>query len=160
MDGCHLVIHERCQWDPGSEEKWDILKASCVQVQSKDLLFFFSRSRDTFVWLTLCVCAFWKIGNKRNRLCLCWFNSSLEIRSFFFISFTGDCIIMMKIQINCVHMRWKVQQYYKSGTSSSAFFVFCDWMIGGSPDASWSPSWVWIWISFFFYIRSHVKQGG
>lgn len=49
---------------------------------------------------------------------------------------------MMKIQINCGHMRWKVQQSYNLLLQLVLFLCFSwlnDW---GQPDASWSPSWV------------------
>lgn len=79
----HLVIHERCQWDLGSGEGWDALSASYVQVHVEDFLFSFPAEADAHLSPSPCMCAFLKIGNKRNGLCLCCSDSSLEIRSFF-----------------------------------------------------------------------------
>lgn len=156
MDGCHLVIHEGCQRDPGSEEERDILRGAMASPVQRSL-FIFSRGWNTFVWLSDCVCAFWKIGNKRNWLYLCWSDSSLEIRSFFYL------------------LHWRLHHYdenpkklcsqrsegaavLQSVTSSSALLYVFGWLNDwGQPDASWSPSLVWIWISFFFLHQIKCK---
>lgn len=120
----HLVIHERCQWDLGT--------AGSVQVQSRVFPFFFSSwSRQKCICLPHPACVlffFLKIGNKRNGLRLCCSDSSWEIRSFFLISFTRDCIIMMKSQINCAHVHCRAQ------LSDSLFYGRLN--NSGQPDAS------------------------
>lgn len=81
MDGCHLVLHERCQWD-----LWVWRGATHLNSKlcaSPEL--FFLAEAETHLSHSPAVCAFLKIGNKRNRLCLRLSDSSLEIRSFFYL---------------------------------------------------------------------------
>lgn len=65
-----LVIHERCQWDLGSGEGWDPLSVRNLQVQTANFLFSFPAEADAHLSPSPRVCAFLKIGNKRNGLCL------------------------------------------------------------------------------------------
>lgn len=72
MDGCHLVKHEGCQWDPGCEESWHFLKGSRGESSSEEPLYFQQGKEPICLARQLCVCSSWKIGNKRNWLyCIC-----------------------------------------------------------------------------------------
>ncbi len=133
-------------------------KGELWRVQSREA-FLFSAEGGAHLSGSATVCALFERQEIKEIDYICVGPIHLSKLGHFFICFTGDCIIMMKIQRDCVRRGWKVQHI------TICFFKFCftlrvlaDWMIRGSQmqsgalieSESRSPS---------FFIWSHVKAG-
>lgn len=119
---------------PRSEEEWDILKRSCGDSSpvQRNLFILAEAGTHLSASATVCVCTFWKIGNKRNWLYLCWCDSSLEIRSPIFYLHCRLHHYDENPKKLCSRGLEGAAVLQSVPSGSALLRVLADWMIGGS----------------------------